>query len=279
MCLAIYKPKGVQVAKKYLRNGFDSNEDGAGFAIARNGAIEIYKGYFRFGDFWKAFKPFQAEAAIIHFRWATHGKTNEDNCHPFSVCDGKFAIIHNGILNIDCTENKERSDTWHFAEMVLTPVLKALTLTDPALKYLVETSIGDGNKIVVLAADARCVIFNEAAGEWHHGAWFSNNGYKYSAHWSMSIMDAARGAFRYPPMGKNSSAKVTDKREAFPDYEGDDAAVAAYAYGEEEESDELDPDTILEAQDELDRQSVQDYLRKHRDHKDGIVETQEGYAG
>src|SRR6266545_3554785 len=55
-CVAIYKPKGVQIAKKYLSNSFENNKDGAGFAYAKDGKITINKGYFSFEEFWKAFK-------------------------------------------------------------------------------------------------------------------------------------------------------------------------------------------------------------------------------
>jgi len=38
-------------------------------------------------------------AGIAHSRWATCGKVNAVNAHPHISCDGKIAIVHNGIIS------------------------------------------------------------------------------------------------------------------------------------------------------------------------------------
>jgi hypothetical protein len=183
MCLAIYKPKGVTIKKKYLRNGWDANEDGAGFAIARGGKVEIQKGFFTFKEFYSAFRQYNhaKEVAIIHFRFATHGVTNVTNCHPFALGSGdQYAMIHNGVIDIECSD-KSLSDTAHFAELVLAPMLEAGVAFDSgALRFLVEGNIGDLNKVVILRGDGAHVIYNEKQGEWKNGSWYSNGGYKWS---------------------------------------------------------------------------------------------------
>src|SRR6266446_7671605 len=126
MCLAIYKPKGVQIARKHLKSGFDNNVDGAGFAICRNNTIEIYKGYFKFDEFYDRYNELQRYPALIHFRIATHGIVNAQNCHPFEICDGQFALSHNGVMPVGLEPPIDESDTAYFAREIMEPILNKM---------------------------------------------------------------------------------------------------------------------------------------------------------
>lgn len=228
MCLAIYKPAKTKPDRDAYKSGFYSNDHGAGFAAAVDGGIVVGKGFFKFDKFWAAFEPYADQAALVHFRFATHGKRNEDNCHPFMVADN-LAMIHNGVLNIDTSDDDTRSDTWHYVEKVLRPLheLTSEFYRDPAVAYLGSCAI-KGSKFAFLRADGDFAIWNEDDGIWEKdGHWYSNSGYK------TSIVRAYRGSGfsgsitnRYDEdddyFYSRSVPAKSSARDAFPDYKQDE---------------------------------------------------------
>ncbi|MFW9924949.1 MAG: glutamine--fructose-6-phosphate transaminase (isomerizing) [Candidatus Thorarchaeota archaeon] len=83
--------------KKLEYRGYDS----CGMAsINGESTIDLRKGAGRIEDVNERvnFLELRGNMGIAHTRWATHGKVEDENAHPFLSCDGKLALIHNGIL-------------------------------------------------------------------------------------------------------------------------------------------------------------------------------------
>lgn len=179
MCIIAAKPAGLTIPEATLRRCFTSNPDGAGFVanLGKKGLVSK-KGFFKFEEFLDAFKSYEKNAAVIHFRIKTHGAKNEEMCHPFQVTDDLW-VAHNGIIDIDTAGDPTKSDTWHFVESVLKPELAhdPDALKRPSFQYLLGSTI-ERSKLAFLGKGGEISLINESYGETHEGVWYSNGGYK-----------------------------------------------------------------------------------------------------
>jgi glutamine---fructose-6-phosphate transaminase (isomerizing) len=81
--------------KRLEYRGYDS----AGISIL-NGEINLYKCKGKVSDLETFIKghDISGKVGIGHTRWATHGEPNDINAHPHVSMNGKFILIHNGII-------------------------------------------------------------------------------------------------------------------------------------------------------------------------------------
>lgn len=173
MCLIILAPKDVRVPDDYVTNAFITNDDGAGVAYVRDGKVIIEKGFFKVHELKEALLRIGTDTPrLIHFRFATLGVVNTENCHPFPLAGSSAAFAHNGpCVHDDYQGDALRSDSRHLAEDLLT---KYDQPTLQAVKPLLEGFVNSGNKLAFLFPDGEHMLVNEDLGEWRNGVWLSN---------------------------------------------------------------------------------------------------------
>lgn len=96
---------GFEDASTFLLEGLGKLEyrgyDSAGIAVLNeNKQIKVQKKMGRLDNLAAIVKndPNVGHVGIGHTRWATHGRPSDLNSHPHLSADGRFAVVHNGII-------------------------------------------------------------------------------------------------------------------------------------------------------------------------------------
>ena len=82
--------------KRLEYRGYDS----AGLAVEQDRSFSVVKQVGRVDNLMKlaAQQALPGVSGISHTRWATHGGVTDANAHPHVSSDGKFALVHNGVI-------------------------------------------------------------------------------------------------------------------------------------------------------------------------------------
>lgn len=145
MCVIATSAKGFDVpAKPVMKDMYDYNPDGAGFAYALNKRVYIEKGFMTYEDFLKALDDLQKKlkdkynktlkdiSIMFHFRIGTHGPNSPELTHPFPISHKKkhfdaldlytdVVMAHNGIIK-SVTPVTDWSDTTQYVKDILHPL-------------------------------------------------------------------------------------------------------------------------------------------------------------
>lgn len=171
MCLAIYKPAGVEIPADRIARAHTQNPDGFGYSYPADSGecMMLAKGVFTREAVLAMARDIPKEKpALIHFRFATVGEINRVNSHPFAFSD--WAMVHNGPQIAPGFGNAKISDSRDFAHKLAEfPFTSIKSAKDRLL-----ANIAAGNKVAFLSARGECVILREELGTWKDGAWYSN---------------------------------------------------------------------------------------------------------
>jgi predicted glutamine amidotransferase len=189
MCVIIYKPKGVAIKKSYLKNCFNNNPDGCGYAFPVDGKFTLSKGFFSFNTFWeKYYEDFSLNRKspfVIHFRIATSGNVDAHNCHPFQI-DEEVVFAHNGIFYDLNGIDPHFSDTILFRNTYL-KTLPSGWMYNKSIRALITRIAKDNDsKLVFMNDKGNKWIVGEDSGYWHKGCWYSNGSFKGSRSFGFS---------------------------------------------------------------------------------------------
>lgn len=176
MCILIHHPKDSCFRSEQLQDFYSKNPDGFGAIVKAGDEVMIYKMVGPFKDVEDLyFDKVACHEAIIHFRMKTHGDIDLDNCHPYEVVPG-LHMAHNGVLSTGNAANPKMSDTWHYINDYLKPLIQAYPdiLEQEAFRNMIGDQIGSNNRFAFMNHLGDIHIINKHSGVEHEGIWYSN---------------------------------------------------------------------------------------------------------
>jgi hypothetical protein len=190
MCLLLTQSKNSPIlSDAWLSDFYSYNQDGVGVMFAHHGELVIKKiipnTAQEFIDFYR--ENISGRDCAFHLRMRTHGDIDLLNCHPYEILNRSehgldLWLMHNGVLATGNKADTTKSDTWHYIQNYLKPMLSGNPdfAFHPSFKALIEDHIGASNKFVIMDNEGRQTVINESSGVYWGGLWLSNT-YAWSA--------------------------------------------------------------------------------------------------
>jgi|TARA_R110000787_G_scaffold37078_3_gene94420 hypothetical protein len=213
MCLILERPEGVAIDPLLVEAAYQNNADGFGVMMPTNdGGIHVHRIMpDSAADCQTVIDKYGDRAMGIHFRMATHGDINKSQCHPFPILTKKthgraMYLMHNGILPNVPEFEKSKSDTWHFIEYVLRPILKDWPglIHDIDFQDMLSDMIHTDKLLILDGETGEFVKINERNGTEVDGVWLSNT-YSLRRNKGMNY-DPVKGAIIEPVTFSNKTS-------------------------------------------------------------------------
>jgi len=171
------------ISPEWLTDFYSYNLDGVGVMYSDNAQLVVKKYLPESAedliDFYQ--ENIQGRSCAFHLRMRTHGDIDMRNCHPYEVLNQvehgvDLHLMHNGVLSTGNSQDRSRSDTYHYIRTRLKPLLKhnpdwAFTTE---FKQQIGEEIGSFNKFVLMDNQDRCAVVNCNSGVYWAGLWLSN---------------------------------------------------------------------------------------------------------
>lgn len=159
MCLILVRDPNVQLDFEHIKHAALNNPHGWGYIIPDRGHLEIRRFFNAKGtdpeEVYNVLDENIDKRLFLHLRYATAGSRDKNNVHPFPVLQkrkhGMQAwLMHNGTLNDFSSHKSRMSDTYHFTEEVVRPLLersmalrgKTKCINDPFVNKIIEKYSG-----------------------------------------------------------------------------------------------------------------------------------------
>src|SRR5918993_928391 len=156
-------PLLIEGLKRLEYRGYDS----AGVAVMNGKGVETRKAAGKISRLESAMAadPVHGSLGIAHTRWATHGAPTTGNAHPHMCCNGKIAVVHNGIIENATALRKTLEERGHdFTSETDTEVIAHLVeelfdgnLEEAVIQALLKVE-GTYGIAVISSADPRKIV-------------------------------------------------------------------------------------------------------------------------
>lgn len=210
MCVIIKREANIIIPEDKIRSACHVNPHGFGISVIDRGQIETIKiqqpGGNEADQVLKLMEEAKDLELFLHLRYTTAGKTNEANCHPFKAFAAEnfeVQFMHNGTLSkFSKGTDHDHSDTWHFNEQVLKPLLMrfyevdgAGVLLNPLLKTVLDEFRASGVFMLYDNEGNSLAVENTSCKQFE--GWWASNEYSFNRTHREPTKPATSSAYDY----------------------------------------------------------------------------------